>query len=187
MPKISFKKSLKEATHDMLLESYYFILTILITILVAIPAGVFDNLPGISTQLYHLMMEIEEMNVVELIGALPDLLILDYSHNILIFLLIFLVTLTVMFSMCTLGKIDMEENHKFIQAFNIKYILSLIKKIGILRYLGFLALVILMCVIVANIVFILNVSPIFGSFFSAFLEAFSLVFFLSSFAQLYPK
>lgn len=187
LPNLSFKKSLKEAMHDFILEAYYFILTVLISIVLAIPAGVFNNIPGISTQLYNLMMEIEEMNVVEVIGALPNLMILEYSHTILIFLLIFIITLTVMFSMCTLGKIDMEVNHKFSQAFNIKYILGLIKKIGVLKYLGFLALVSIMCTIVANIVFILNVSPMFGSLFSAFLEAFSLTFFLSSFAQLYPE
>ena len=89
--------------------------------------------------------------------------------------------------MCTLGKIDMEINHNFKQACNIKYILSLIKKIGILKYIEFLILVTIICVIVANIVYILNFSPIIGSFLSAFLEAYSLVFFLFSFAQLYPN
>lgn len=187
LPKLSLKKSLKEATNDYLLESYYFIFTIVITFILAIPTGIFNNFHTIPIQLNNITIEIGEMNVMEIIGSLPDLMNLYYSHTILICLLIFVVTLTVMFSMCTLGKIDMEVNHNFKQAFNIKHILSLIKKIGILKYLGFLALVILICVIVANIVYLLKFSPMIGSLLSAFLESYSLVFFLYSFAQLYPN
>ena len=139
-PNLSIKKSLKEAAHDYLLESYYFILTILITIILAIPTGIFNNLSGSFHEINHVATEIGEMNVVEVIGALPDLMFLQYSSTLLICLLIFIITLTFMFSMCTLGKIDMEENHNFKQAFNIKYIFGLIKKIGLLDYLGFLVL-----------------------------------------------
>lgn len=186
-PKLSLKKSLKEATHDVLLELYYYLLTILITIILVIPTGIFNNYHEIPAQLNNITIELEEINVIEIIGGLPNLTDLYYSHTIQICLIIFIVILTILFSMCTLGKIDMEINHNFKQACNIKYILSLIKKIGILKYIEFLILVTIICVIVANIVYVLKSSPNIGSFLSAFLESFSLVFFLNSFAQLYPK
>ena len=186
LPKLSFKKSLKIAMQDYLLELYYLIFTIVITFILTIAIEIFNNPNAITALLNNIMIEIEASNVMEIIGSLPGLMDL-YSRTIMICLLIFVVTLTVMFSMCTLSKIDMEVNHNFKQALNIIHMLNLIKKIGILKYLGFLALVIIICVIVANIVYILNFSPIIGSFLSAFLEAYSLVFFLFSFAQLYPN
>ena len=186
LPKLSFKKSLKEAFHDVLLESYYYILTILITVILAIPTGIFTHFVEISGQLNNISIEIEEMNVIQVIGSIPDLILYD-SQTLLLCLLIFIITLTIMFSMCTLGKIDIEKNHNFKQALNIRYIFSLIKKIGILKYLEFILLIIIICVMVANIVFILNFSEMIGSIISSFLESLSLFFFLSSFAQLYPN
>lgn len=185
IPKISMKKSVKEGMQDVVLESYYFIFAVITTILISIITGILQNFHDIFEHLNYFLMETGEMNVIEMMGALPDLMLLN-NPKVFFILLIFITILIIFFSMCTLGKIDIEVTHNYKQAFNLKHIFELIKRIGIEKYLGFIILTVILCTIIANIVFILKSGGIVESIISALLESFSLVFFLNSFAQLYP-
>ena len=68
-------------------------------------------------------------------------------------IIIFTVTFTVLFSLCTLSKIDLEVTHDLKQSFNLKRIIKLVKKIGIIKYLGFLLLITILSVIIAHIIY----------------------------------
>lgn len=186
-PRMTLKKSLDEAVKDTILESYYFALTIIITTLLSIPLGIFRNINDISSFITNNFTGSENVNPIEVIGSTPDVLILNNLDPFVISLVIFIIMFIIMFSFCTIGKIDLEINHNFLRIFNLKYIMGKIKKIGITKYAKFLLLVIVICAIVANIVFFLNTSHIIGSILSAILESISLFFFLHSFAQLYPE
>ena len=68
-------------------------------------------------------------------------------------IIIFTVTFTVLFSLCTLSKIDLEVTHDLKQSFNLKRIIKLVKKIGIIKHFGFLLLIIIFSVIIAHITY----------------------------------
>ena len=186
-PKISLRKSIDEAVKDSLLESYYYALTIIITIILSVLLGLFHEITNVPTYASQILITIEESSVIEIIGTTPDLLIVNSIDAMILSLLIFMITLTIMFSLCTISKIDLEVNHDFKQIFNLKYILNIVKDIGVQRYLKFLLLVVILCVIIANLIFFLNASELLGSLLSALLESFTLFFFLYSFTQLYPE
>ncbi|MBQ6218141.1 MAG: hypothetical protein IJJ47_00260 [Methanosphaera sp.] len=71
LPKLSFKKSLKIAMQDYLLELYYLIFTIVITFILTIAIEIFNNPNAITALLNNIMIEIEASNVMEIIGSLP--------------------------------------------------------------------------------------------------------------------
>jgi len=185
-PKLSLKKSLDESVKDVLLETYYLILTLVITVIFSALIGLFRNVFDISSYLSKLMITLEESSVIEMIGATPDIVLLNNIDAIAVSLLIFLIVLTVMFTFCTIGKIDLETHHNFRQIFDPRYIFGIIKKIGISKYLKFLILIIVTCIVLANIIYYLDFKQL-GSLLSALLEAFTLFFFLHAFALLYPE
>ncbi|MBE6494328.1 MAG: DUF4013 domain-containing protein [Methanosphaera stadtmanae] len=184
-PKLTLKSSIDEAAKDTVLELYYYGLALIITVLLSIPIGLFRNMGDFSSYLSNIMTRLEHLNPIEIIGAAHNIFLLNNIDPLIFSLIIFIIAFIIMFSLCTLCKIDLETNHNFKQIFNIKYVLSKVMKIGIKKYLEFLLLVIIICILVANIVQLIHSSYI-GSFLSALLESFSLFFFLHSFAQLYP-
>ena len=186
-PKISFSESIKEALKDTILESYYFILSLLVTVILSIPTGLFSNLDDISIFMSNMITDTDGISVIEVMGSLPEMAILDAVNSIKICLIVFILSFVVFFSMCTISKIDLNINEDYKQSFNIIRMLKIIKKIGIIKYLEFLIFIIVISMVVANITFMLNFTPVVGSIISAFLESFSLFFFLHSFAKLYPK
>ena len=187
LPKLSIKTSVKEAIKDKIIDSYYFGLTLLITAILSIPTGIYHNIYDVYFHLTELMVEVEDVTVIEIMGALPEVLLENYLSSITISTIIFLVTFIILFSLCSISKIDFEVNQVYKQTFNTKRMIKIIKKIGIIKYLGFLFLTIVLSIILANIIYHLEFAPIVGSILSAGLEAFSLFFFIYSFALLYPE
>lgn len=186
-PEISFNGAIKEALKDTLLESYYFILALIITVILSIPTGLFQKIEDIPSFISDLMISTEGISVFKIMGSLPDLAILDTVESLKITLAIFIIMFVILFSICTISKIDLEKHENFKQSFNIIRMLNIIKKIGILKYSEFLLLIMIFSVLVANIIYILNDMHVIGSLISALLEAFTLFFFLHSFAKLYPE
>ena len=186
-PKISLKKSLDESVKDTILESYYLAITLIITIIISAIIGLLQGIFDISRYSSHIMVAFEDSSVIEIIGAAPNVFINNSTDIILTTLLIFIIMLTIMFSFCTISKIDLEVNHNFGQIFDFRYIWRLIRKIGITKYLKFLVLVMILCIVIANIISFLNFKQVLGSLLSALLEAFTLFFFLYAFTQLYPE
>jgi len=186
-PDISLQESMKEALQDLILESYYFLLALIISAILAIPTGLFQKIDDIPTFMSDLMMATEGTSVFEIMGSLPDLTMLDTLDSLKITLAIFIIIFVIMFSICTIAKIDLNINEKYKQTFNVFHMLGIIKKIGISKYMGFLLLIVIISIFIANIIYLLNSSHIIGSIISAFLEAFTLFFFLHSFAKLYPE
>lgn len=186
LPKLSIKTSVKEAIKDTIIDSYYLGLTLLITALLSIPTGLYHDIYDIYYHISELMIEVEGVTVIEIMASLPDMLLVNYLSSLTISTIIFLFTFIILFSFCSISKIDFEVNQSYKQIFNTKRILKIIKKIGIIKYLGFLFLIIILSIIVANVLYNLNFTPIIGSILSAGLESFSLFFFIYSFALLYP-
>lgn len=186
-PKITFNESIKEAVTDTLLETYYFILALILSIILAIPTGLFQKIEDIPKFISDLMLSTEGTSVFEIMGALPDIAIVDTVESLKITLFIFVLMFILLFSICTISKIDLEKNKNYKQSFNIMHMLKIIKQIGIIKYVEFLFLIMIFSIVIANIVFNLNDVHVIGSLISAVLEAFSLFFFLHSFAKLYPE
>lgn len=186
-PEITFRDSIEEALKDTVLESYYFILALLLSIILSIPTGLFQRIEDIPKFMSDLLISIEGVSVFEIIGALPDLAVVDTIESLKITIFIFIIMFVIFFSICTISKIDLEKYENYKQSFNIMRMLNIIKKIGIINYGEFLLLIMIICVVVANIVYLLNDAHVIGSVISAGLEAFSLFFFLHSFAKLYPE
>lgn len=187
LPKISIKKSFKDATNDLIIEIYYLALTVIITLILSIPTGIFHNLYDIYREFSLLTDTLDERSVFEIVGLLPDYLVSNYINSLTISIIIFIITFTALFSLCTLSKIDLEVTHDLKQSFNLKRIIKLVKKIGIIKYLGFLLLIIILSVITTHIIYHMEYVPILGSIISALLESFELFFFTYSFTQLYPS
>ena len=186
LPNISIKKSIKEATKDFIIESYYFGLTLAITAILSIPTGIYHNTYDVYFFLKELSMEVDEVNVIQVMGSLPDLVLNNYITSITISIIIFVVTFIILFSFCSISKIDFEIHQNYKQSFNTKRMVKIIAKIGIIKYLGFLFLIIILCIIMANLLYLLNYAPFIGSIISSVMESFSLFFFIYSFTLLYP-
>ena len=186
-PKITFDESIKEALQDTILESYYLILALIISTILSIPTGLFQRIDEIPTFMSDMIATTEEISIFEIMGSLPDMAIVDTANSLKMTLIIFIIVVVILFSICTISKIDLNANEDYKQSFNIMRMLKIIKKIGIIKYMEFLLLIIIISIVIANIVFILNLAPTFGSIISAILESFSLFFFLHSFAKLYPE
>ncbi len=186
-PKLSLRKALDESVKDTILESYYLAITIIITVIIVAIIAAIQGIVDIPSRTAHLLVAYEHSNVIEIIGSAPQLL-MNHSMDIIVTaLLIFILILTVMFTFCTIGKVDLEVNHNFRQILDLGYIGGIVGKIGVTRYLQFLALVMVLCIIISNIIVFLEVKHTLGCLLSSLLEAFSLFFFLHAFSQLYPE
>lgn len=186
-PRISFHETIKEALQDTILESYYLLLALIASTILTLPSGIIQKIDEIPTFMSDLLANTEETSVFEIIGSLPDMAMIDTYNNIKMIFIIFIIVFVIFFSICTISKIDLNENKDYKQSFNIIRMLKIIKKIGIIKYMEFLLLIIIVSILIANIVFFLDMIVAIGSIFSAILESFSLFFFLHSFAKLYPE
>ncbi|MBR3214091.1 MAG: hypothetical protein IKF79_06225, partial [Methanosphaera sp.] len=97
-PKITFDESIKEALQDTILESYYFILALIISTILSIPTGLFQRIDEIPTFMSDMIATTEEISIFEIMGSLPDMAIVDTANSLKMTLIIFIIVVVILFS-----------------------------------------------------------------------------------------
>lgn len=189
LPNISPKKSIMVGIEDFILESYYLMLSLVVSLICIIPTGIYNNFRQLDEFYHETFYRLQDETIIEFIGNIPVSILNNLDKTLPLAITIFTFIVIIILSFCTLNKIDHKNNKdcKYIDTFNPFNTIRIIKKIGLENYFIFIIMITVITIILAKVVHRLNYILYFGSLTSAFLEAFTLFFFLASFHYLYES
>ncbi len=184
IPQFNILGTLLEGLKEVILESYYLTLSSITSIIFMGIIGFFTN--NMMNVVGSSNFDLKEM-VIESRGIMPQNLIHNIGHILNLVILIGGLSFIIFFSFCSLSKIRLEKTGNFKSAFNIVLVLRLINKMGVVRYIKFLLLSLVILIFVLIMIFYLNYIPYMGNFIQALIEAYLLFYVLGGFTLLYNE
>ena len=182
---VSLKTTAKAGFKDTMIESYYYLLVIIGTILISYGTGLYHNIFTLFSNLNYVEYKVETLTLPELIKYLsPD----AYHHlafSVVATLAIFVILFAICFSYCSFAKIRLTETGDIKESVNFIKITKIIKMKGVRKYLYFVILTFVLFATVFILMKTLESYFIIGSIISSMMEAFSLFFILDSFSLFY--
>ncbi|SDA48048.1 hypothetical protein [Methanobrevibacter millerae] len=178
-----FKEHLIESIREYFITMYYLLISFFISGFFVIHFNFYSDFLRIQYFILHRDYGNAILSVHQLVHQLPLSMQIDLHQKIQLNVLIVLLILIFISSLGFIGKVVSLKSDDFLKAFDLRVIFSIIKEIGILRYLEFLLIIAFIAVIVVNILVSLESSYI-ESFVSAFLEVFVLFIIINAFYRI---
>ena len=185
MERISLRKSTKVGIKDSLIEVYYFILVIVVSTIVSMLLGFFNNFNSFFDELTFVGVEINNMTIPKLISYLSPDTLSSLSNSVLGIIIVFIVCYAIFFSLGSIAKIRLKETNDFQESLDFIKLFKIVMEKGIKKYLNFIIINFLVFGFVVVILHTLEAFPIIGSIVSALLESFSIFFILYSYTLFY--
>jgi len=176
--KLNFLEHLVQGLKDYIITAYYMFLTFIISSFLIIPTGAYSQLTKLHQYILTNNLNVAIITVSELSHQLPVSLKLDLAHFLQLNLLLSIIIFITLISFAFIGKILLIKTDNMLYAFDIRVIFKIIKNIGIIRYLKFLFIILLIVVILFNVLILLE-DYASGIFISALMEA-SILFILTN-------
>ena len=178
-PELNFKQNFFEAIHEYLISMYYILISFFLSSLLSIRLGFFSKLYEIQYYISKLDINHSIITLHELVHQLPVSMQINLNHSIQLNMLLSILFLIVFSSFGFMGRVVSIKSNNFADAFDLRIIFSIIRQIGIFRYLKFLFSIVVVSVLICNLSIFLDA---FGDFlFSAFLESVTLFVIVNSF------
>lgn len=176
--KLNFFEHLVDGLKDYIITAYYMILTFILSSFFIIPTGAYSKLTQLDQYILSNNINVALITVGELSHQLPVSLKLDLQHVLQLNLLISIIIFITLISFGFIGKILLIKSGNLLNALDLRVIFKIIRNIGIIRYLKFLSIILVIVVLLFNVLVLLE-EYLSDIFISALLEA-SILFILTN-------
>ena len=183
--KLSLKTTTKVGFNELILELYYYNITLIGTTILSYLLGIFHNINSIIDNILLLNDEINSMTLPRILEYMNPEAYQQLASSVIPLIAIFLILFTIFFSYCSLGKIILKETNSMKESVNLVKLTKIIKRKGFRKYLNFVILTLIVLSFVLLLMKTFEYYFIIGSVFSALAEAFALFFVLDSFSLFY--
>lgn len=184
---LDIKKSTKVGINDLLVESYYFTLTVVVSAAVSLSLGFFHDISTFMDNVSYIEYEMIDINLPKLFELVSPESMASLSHSVIGMIVVFIISYAIFFSLCSIAKIRLKETNDFKEALNFIRLFSIIQEKGFRKYLNFVILNFLVFGFVVLCMRSLEAVPIIGSLISSILESFSIFFILDSYSLFYKS
>lgn len=180
------KDNIMEGLKEYIINLYYMVLSLLLSLIFTIPTGVYTKI--IHIQDYVLSNDINTtfLTLYELSEIIPINLQLDLAHSLQINFIFGMLIVIILVSFGFIGKIILIKTGSLKDALNLRNIYNIIREIGYIRYIQFIfatgVIIIVMFNLLISLKFFLR-----DIFISAIFEAFLLIFATNGFYLIVSK
>lgn len=180
------KDNVMEGLKEYIINLYYMVLSLLLSLLFTIPTGVYTKITHIQDYVLSNDISTTFLTLHELSESIPINLQVDLAHSLQINLIFGMLMAITLISFGFIGRIILIKTDSLKEALNLRNVYKIIKEIGYIRYIQFIfaagAIIIVMFNVLISLKFFLSDVLI-----SAIFEAFLLIFATNGFYLIVSK
>lgn len=165
------KDNVLEGLKEYIINLYYMVLSLLLSLIFTIPTGVYTKIIHIHDYVLSNDINTTFLTLHELSEIIPINLKLDLAHSLQINLIFGMLIVIILVSFGFIGKIILIKTDSLKEALNLRNVYKIIKEIGYIKYIQFIlasaAIIIVMFNVLISLKFFLSdvlISAIFESF-----------------------
>ena len=182
---VSLTATAKAGLKDSLIETYYYSLTLIFTVVITYSLGIYHDIYSIIGSIIYVDAKFQTFTLPQLLKYLSPEAYHHLAVSVIATLAIFVIIFAIAFSYCSFAKIRLKETGSMKESVNFVKLSHIIKSKGIRKYLNFVVLNFIVFMVVLMLMRTLEAYLIAGSIISAMAEAFALFFILDSYCLFY--
>lgn len=183
---LNVKDNIIEGLKEYIINLYYMVLSLLLSLLFTIPTGVYTKIIHIQDYILSNDISTTFLTLHELSESIPINLQLDLAHSLQVNLIIGMLMAITLVSFGFIGRVILIKTDSLKEALNLRNVYKIIKEIGYMRYIQFIlassAIIIALFNVLISLKFFMN-----DIFVSAIFESFLLIFATNGFYLIVSK